>query len=89
MTDWARALSFHSFGSSAAALSSASRALARSQSKMPPQQTDGLPDFFNDGLDFGAHSILSARIYVLARRVYSRASGVAFRQHSGRCGFVA
>jgi hypothetical protein len=42
-------------GSSAAAFSSARRAFALSQSKMPPQQADSLLDLFDDGLDFGAH----------------------------------
>jgi hypothetical protein len=55
ITFWARSLEFQRFGSSAAAFSSSSRFLARSQSKMPPQQADHLLDFIDKGLDFGAH----------------------------------
>jgi len=42
-------------GSSAAAFSSASRAFALSQSKMPPQQGYCLLDFIDNRFDFGAH----------------------------------
>jgi len=55
MTFWARSLEFHRLGSSAAAFSSSSRFLARSQSKMPPQQADRLLDFIDPELDFRTH----------------------------------
>jgi hypothetical protein len=55
MMRWARAGSFHRFGSSACWFSSASRARALSKSKMPPQQPDGLLDVVDDRLDFCAH----------------------------------
>jgi hypothetical protein len=47
---------FQNFGSSAEAFSSARRAWAASGSKMPPQQADGLLDFVDQCLDFGAHA---------------------------------
>ena len=46
---------FQRLGSSAAAFSSARRVLARSQSKMPPQQAECLPDRIDGALDFSAH----------------------------------
>jgi hypothetical protein len=55
MMRWARAASFHRFGSSAWLFSSASRARALSKSKMPPQQPDRLLDLVDDRLDFRAH----------------------------------
>src|SRR5262245_26755893 len=55
MTTWARAGSFHSAGSSDFALSSANCFSALSQSKMPPQQSDGLLHFFDQVDDLGAH----------------------------------
>jgi hypothetical protein len=51
----AAAASFHSAGSSARLFSSARRASATSQSKMPPQQRDGLLDLFVQGVGFGGH----------------------------------
>jgi hypothetical protein len=42
-------------GSSERAFSSASFFWATSQSKMPPQQTHGLLDFFRKRNDFSAH----------------------------------
>jgi hypothetical protein len=47
--------SFQRFGSSDLALSSASRRVAASTSKMPPQQSHGLLDRFDQLLGFGAH----------------------------------
>jgi hypothetical protein len=41
--------------SSALAFSSSRRRMDLSQSKMPPQQGDGLLDVFDLALDFGAH----------------------------------
>jgi hypothetical protein len=55
MRPWARAGEFQRFGSSAAAFSSARRLLARSQSKMPPQQADRLLDLFDGFLDLRSH----------------------------------
>jgi hypothetical protein len=52
---WAAAASFHSAGSSARLFSSARRASAASQSKMPPQQGNGLLDVVNGARDFRAH----------------------------------
>ena len=46
---------FQSLGSSARLFSSARRACAVSQSKMPPQQRQGLADGFGEFLGFGAH----------------------------------
>jgi hypothetical protein len=42
-------------GSSARAFSSSRRRLAISQSKMPPQQADGLLDFVDGADDLGTH----------------------------------
>jgi hypothetical protein len=56
MTACARSGESQSLGSSTAAFSSASRRFARSQSKMPPQQANGLLDPSDNVLDFGAHS---------------------------------
>jgi hypothetical protein len=50
---------FHSLGSSARLLSSASRACAVSQSKMPPQEDEGLLDGIDEFLRFGAHGVAS------------------------------
>ena len=47
--------SFHRLGSSARLFSSARRASATSQSKMPPQQRDGLPDLVVESVGFGGH----------------------------------
>ena len=47
--------SFQSVGSSARAFSSARRAVATSQSKMPPQQRDRLLDLLVEGVGFGGH----------------------------------
>jgi hypothetical protein len=47
--------SFQRFGSSDLALSSARRRVAVSTSKMPPQQSHGLLDRFDEGFGFGAH----------------------------------
>jgi hypothetical protein len=55
MTRWARAWSFHRFGSSAWRFSSASRFCDLSTSKMPPQQSDRLPDRIDVALRFRAH----------------------------------
>jgi hypothetical protein len=49
--------SFHSAGSSDLALSSANRRVAASTSKMPPQQSHGLLDRFNQLFGFGAHEV--------------------------------
>ena len=51
----AAAASFQRSGSSARAFSSSRRATATSQSKMPPQQRDGLLDLFVKGVGFGGH----------------------------------
>jgi hypothetical protein len=50
---------FQSAGSSAFAFSSASRRVAASTSKMPPQQSHGLLDLFNEGFCLGAHGMNS------------------------------
>jgi len=55
MMRWARAVSFQRLGSSAWVFSSASRALALSKSKVPPQQPDRLLDVGDHGLHFSAH----------------------------------
>jgi hypothetical protein len=55
MTFWAASASFQSVGSSACAFSSARRFWARSQSKMPPQQSDRLLGGVNERFDLGAH----------------------------------
>src|SRR5262249_24582980 len=47
--------SFQSLGSSERWFSSARRARALSKSKMPPQQSQGLLDFVDEGRNFGAH----------------------------------
>jgi hypothetical protein len=47
--------SFHREGSSARWFSSSRRVVATSQSKMPPQQRDGLPDLFGKGFGFSGH----------------------------------
>jgi hypothetical protein len=51
----ARAVSFHRLGSSACWFSSASRALALSKSKVPPQQPNRLLDGLDHALNFRAH----------------------------------
>jgi hypothetical protein len=48
---------FQMAGSSDLAFSSSSRRSALSQSKMPPQQGDGLLDVFDGAGDFGAHKV--------------------------------
>jgi hypothetical protein len=48
--------SFHSAGFSARSFSSSSRAVATSQSKMPPQQRHGLPDLLVEGVGFDGHA---------------------------------
>jgi hypothetical protein len=55
MVRWALAWSFQKEGSSAALFSSASRRVAVSTSKMPPQQLQRLLDLFNEALGFRAH----------------------------------
>jgi len=55
MTRWARAWSFHRFGSSDWRFSSASRFCDLSTSKMPPQQPDRLPDRIDVVLRLWAH----------------------------------
>jgi hypothetical protein len=52
---WAAAASFQSAGSSARWFSSSRRVTATSQSKMPPQQRDGLLDLFGQGFGFSGH----------------------------------
>jgi hypothetical protein len=52
---WAFSGSFQKAGSSTSAFSSSARALARSQSKTPPEQRDGRVDLFGKGGDVGAH----------------------------------
>jgi hypothetical protein len=52
------AVSFQKLGSSAAAFSSARRALAASKSKMPPQQPDRLLDVLDQLFRLGAHEAL-------------------------------
>jgi hypothetical protein len=47
--------SFQNEGSSVALFNSASRRVAVSTSKMPPQQSNGPPDVFDEALGFGAH----------------------------------
>jgi hypothetical protein len=56
MTFCAASVWFHRAGSSAFAFSSARRRVDVSTSKMPPQQTDGLLDRFDERFGFGAHS---------------------------------
>jgi hypothetical protein len=51
----AAAGSFQMAESSALAFSSSRRRLAASQSKMPPQQGDGLLDVVGGAADFGTH----------------------------------
>jgi len=51
----AAAGSFQSEASSALAFSSSRRRLAASQSKMPPQQGDGLLNVFDGTGNFGSH----------------------------------
>jgi len=51
----AASVSLQRFGSSALAFSSASRRVAASTSKMPPQQAHGLLDRLNKRFGFGAH----------------------------------
>jgi hypothetical protein len=46
--------------SSALAFSSSRRRSARSQSKMPPQQGNGLLNVFDGAFDFGAHDSTSS-----------------------------
>ena len=55
MTSWAFCGSFQRVGSSDLAFSSASWRMAESQSKMPPQQSNGLLHLFDEFDDFGAH----------------------------------
>jgi hypothetical protein len=59
MTFCAALRSFQSLGSSALWFSSASRACAVSQSKMPPQENESLLDGIDVFLRFGAHGIAS------------------------------
>jgi hypothetical protein len=61
MTRCALALSFQKLGSSAAAFSSARRALAASKSKMPPQQPNRLLDVLDQLFRLGAHVVSLAR----------------------------
>jgi hypothetical protein len=53
--------SFQNEGSSAALFSSASRRVAVSTSKMPPQQPHRLLDLFDQVLGFRAHGFLNSR----------------------------
>jgi len=53
---------FQRFGSSALAFSSASRRVAASTSKMPPQQSHGLLDRLGERFGFGAHICSFAEI---------------------------
>jgi hypothetical protein len=55
MTFWAASGSFQRFGSSERAFSSPRRRSTVSQSKMPPQQPDGLLGGFEERMDLGAH----------------------------------
>jgi hypothetical protein len=55
MTFCAASASFQRPGSSDFALSSARRRVDASTSKMPPQQSDGLLDVFNQLFRFSAH----------------------------------
>jgi hypothetical protein len=55
MVRWALAWSFQNDGSSAALFSSASRRVAVSTSKMPPQQPDRLLDLLDEILSFRTH----------------------------------
>ena len=55
ITDWARPGSFQSSGSSASEFSSASRADDVSQSKMPPDQGEAVPDGIDEAVRFSAH----------------------------------
>jgi hypothetical protein len=52
--------SFQIDGSSERAFSSARRRTALSQSKMPPQQSDGLLHVVDQRRDFSAHDVFSA-----------------------------
>jgi hypothetical protein len=54
--------SFQRWGSSESLFSSASRAVAFSTSKVPPQQPDRLLDFFYQPFDFGAHDVLRSKL---------------------------
>jgi hypothetical protein len=55
MVRCALAWSFQKDGSSVALFNSARRRVAVSTSKMPPQQSNGPPDVFDEALGFGAH----------------------------------
>ena len=59
---WAFSGSFQKSGRSESAVSSSNRTWARSQSKTPPQQSDGGFDLFSQSGDFGAHDLKSFRI---------------------------
>jgi hypothetical protein len=52
---------FQSEGSSALAFSSSRRRVDLSQSKMPPQQAEGLLDLIDGSLNFGTHGDFSGR----------------------------
>ena len=54
----ARGESFQKLGASTSRSSAASLSLARSGSKMPPEQGQGLLDVVDDGLGFSAHLFL-------------------------------
>src|SRR5262245_19623619 len=58
----ARCWSFQRLGSSDSLFSSASRRVAASTSKMPPQQPHGLPDFLDKALYFCAHRFFPGSI---------------------------
>jgi len=62
MVRWAVAESFQNAGSSAALFSSASRRVAVSTSKMPPQQSERLLDVIDEGLNFRAHGLFRGRL---------------------------
>jgi hypothetical protein len=58
MTCCAAAGSFQREGSSERAFSSPRRRSTVSQSKMPPQQSDGLLGLFEERRDLGAHDVV-------------------------------
>jgi hypothetical protein len=64
----ARAESFQKFGASTSRSSAASLALARSGSKMPPEQGQGLLDVVDHGFGLSAHLFLASRISGTSRQ---------------------
>ena len=75
MSAWAASWSFQRLGSSARAFSSSRRLSAASQSKMPPQQAQGLLDLVDHGLGLGAHARYSCTNKSWARPPANGASG--------------